>query len=190
MKYLRLLLLALLVSCGQSLDTTTFSDDGGDEHNTGTNYNKIKDIEDCLNGDREACGRARSEGFKNIPLFIEDLAEATSISIDGISYPFLEANTNRTIFRLSKTKYNYGGGTYHLNIIVDIQIYDDYSVDIVPKYKWHFQTEWTLLSDVITPSTNPTFLDVFNFRPANNLEWKSHDSNSIHIETIGNAEVL
>ena len=185
---MRILLLAfLLVGCGQSLDTTTFADNEGDEHNTETNYNKIKDIEDCLNGDRPACKRAVSQGFLNVPLFIEDLAEANSIIIDGQTYGRLTANDERVIFRRSKTHYSYNGGNYHMATIVDVQIFNDNSVDIVPKWKYTFQTNWKFLE--LQPGTDASFKSKFSLLPDTNLEWKSHDSRSIHIELIGNVDV-
>ena len=60
--------LTFLASCGQSLDTTSHSDQVGEQVDAGTNYNRIEDIQDCLNGDSEACDRAAAAGFTNIPI--------------------------------------------------------------------------------------------------------------------------
>ena len=189
-----LLVLGLLVlglsSCGQSLDTTSSVDNKGEDVTTETNYNRLEDIQDCLNGDREACKRAKSEGFTNAPLFLEDLAEANGVKIDDWFYELHHADEDVVIFRLHRTFNNFQG-SYHLENRVDIKFYSDYSVDIVPTWKYTFQANWEWKSLLATqvPSTSQTFLDTFTILPDSALEWKSHDSNSVHVETIGNVDV-
>ena len=193
MKFLRLLFLALLVSCGQSLDSTTFSDTNDEEHNTGTNYNKIKDIEDCLNGDKPACERAKSEGYTNVPIFLEDLKlidELVVTNEDGVTKSYSRHYIADTLVVFTYITVGYKStpnSTRTYNARTHIIIHEDYSADIVTDYNWSqngFTSGWSDWG-----IHNSTFNDAFHMLSDSNLEWKSHDSESIHIERIGNIEV-
>ena len=179
---MKILLLAfLLVGCGQSLDTTSYADKEGEEHNTETNYNKIKDIEDCLNGDREACGRAVAEGFTSAPFFFEDLQEANSITLDGYRFNYLSSGNGFARFKKEYTMNNYGGGTYHMKIKHIITINDDYTADIAAWWKFTFQNNWTL--ENLQAGTSPTFVAAFQgFVNEIGLEWSAFDQSHFYLE--------
>ena len=185
-KLLPIIGLLLLVSCGQSLDTTSHTD-GDEEITTETNYNRIEDIQDCLNGDREACTRAINEGFSNAPLFYEDLETSASIEVEGILYERVETTDEFVRYSNFKTVYNYNGGTYHANLRVDIVVYPDYSLDVKSYWKYNFWTNYELL--VVEPGTSQVFLNHFTHLPESNLEWSSQDSKKIHVELLGNVKV-
>ena len=186
MKFLRLLGLVMLVGCGQSLDTVKFTDKNEEEHNTGTNYNKIKDIEDCLNGDREACKRAIEAGFTNAPFHFDDLSEANSITIDGYRFNYMSTGNGVVRFKKVYDIVNYGGGTYTARFKHIINVNSDNTIDIEAYFKYTFQAHYTL--EDLQPGSSQLFRDSFQgFVNESGIEWYAHDRTHFYIAGISQA---
>ena len=191
-KLLPIIGLLLMVGCGQSLDTT-INTSGDEEVTTETNFNRLEDIQDCLNGDKGACDRAKSEGFTNAPLFLEDLKEINELVVtneDGVTKSYSRHYIGDDVVVFTHISVGYKDTPNSTRIYTTrthIIIHDDYSADVETDYRWTQNgntSGWTSWG-----TFNSTFNNAFHMLSDSNLEWKSHDSESLHIERIGNVEV-
>ena len=144
----KLLILGLLVlglsGCGQSLDTTSHTNDDGDDVTVETNHNRLEDIQDCLEGLRESCMRAFKEGFTGFPLHMEDLKKTTLIQFRDLTFLRHKTGIDSVTYKVSLPKIKLSW--YH-KVHVYVKLWDDKGAEIWATESIHNQSGTTILSE-------------------------------------------
>ena len=141
-KLTKLLALGLLVaglsSCG--VDNTRFEEtDTGEEVTLETVYNKVLDIEKCLNFDIEACNRAEASegGFTSSPFFFEDLLDADTIEFKGMTFTKVDVSDDESAVKFeSINTYSVTQNARDIIIKQKLIIRDNFSVDTQASWKF------------------------------------------------------
>ena len=144
-KLLTIMGLMLLVGCGQSLDTTSLKDKDTDEDvTTETLYNHVKNVEDCLEGNRPACKRAFKKGFTGFPLYMEDLKKTTLIQFRDLTFLRHKTGIDSVTYKVSLPKIKLSW--YH-KVHVYVKLWDDKGAEIWATESIHNQSGTTILSE-------------------------------------------
>ena len=155
----KLLLLGLLVaglsSCG--VDNTRFEEtDTGEEVTLETVYNKVLDIEKCLNFDIEACNRAEASegGFTSSPFFFEDLLDADTIEFKGMTFTKVDVSDDETAVKFeTKNTYDVAGSSRDMVLKQKLIIRDDFTVDTQASWKLASKGQYTSHGQHDNPSS-------------------------------------
>ena len=183
----KLLLLGLLVaglsSCG--VDNTRFEEtDTGEEVTLETVYNKVLDIEKCLNFDIEACNRAEASegGFTSSPFFFEDLLDAETIEFKGMTFTKVEISADESAVKFeSINTYSVTQNSRDIMIKQKLIVRDDFTVDTQASWKFDGNGfSW----DHDNPPTGASqwFVDLFEgIFNETGIEWQSISRNNFWI---------
>ena len=186
----KLLLLGLLVaglsSCG--VDNTRFEEtDTGEEVTLETVYNKVLDIEKCLNFDIEACNRAEASegGFTSSPFFFEDLLDADTIEFKGMTFTKVDVSDDETAVKFeTKNTYDVAGSSRDMVLKQKLIIRDDFTVDTQASWKWQEGTIYFAWQhDNPSSGTSQWFIDLFKgIINETGIEWQSISRNNFWID--------